>query len=98
MPITVSDVEKIARLAKLEMNQKNAGRLVHQFQEILNYFALLETVSTESVEPMYYALQQDHPEAVLREDEVRESLPVELVLNNAPDSAEDHFRVPKVIE
>jgi aspartyl-tRNA(Asn)/glutamyl-tRNA(Gln) amidotransferase subunit C len=35
---------------------------------------------------------------VLREDEVKPSLPIEAVVGNAPDRADEFFRVPRIVE
>ena len=96
--IATEQVEKIAKLANLRISPEELKRFVPQFQEILDYIAQLEEVSTEGVEPTYHVLEQKSQATPMREDRTAPSLPVETVLENAPDSAEDHFRVPVVIE
>ena len=99
MPISTGEVEKIAELAKLKFDSQELERFVGQFQEILEYIAKLEAVSTEDVEPTYQALEQGEDLATpTREDEVKPCFPVGTALANAPDSSEDQFRVPPVIE
>ena len=98
MPIGTREVEKIADLAHLKFDPQELERFVDQFQEILEYFAQLEEVPTEDVEPTYQALEQEDLATPTREDEVQSCFPVETALANAPDSSEDHFRVPPVIE
>ena len=58
----------------------------------------LETVDTEDVAPMNHALLQVQPETPMREDIVGDSLAGDLAVREAPDSEENQFRVPKVIE
>ncbi len=98
MPISTGEVEKIADLAKLKFDAQELERFVDQFQEILEYIAKLEAVPTEEVEPTYQALEQEDLATPTREDEVKPCFPVGTALANAPDSSEDHFRVPPVIE
>ena len=98
MPISTGEVEKIADLAKLKFDPQELERFVDQFQEILEYIAKLEAVPTEEVEPTYQALEQEDLATPTREDEVKPCFPVGTALANAPDSSEDHFRVPTVID
>jgi aspartyl-tRNA(Asn)/glutamyl-tRNA(Gln) amidotransferase subunit C len=98
VPISTGEVEKIAGLAKLKFDPQELERFVDQFQEILEYIAKLEAVPTEEVEPTYQALEQEDLATPTREDEVKPCFPVGTALANAPDSSEDHFRVPPVID
>jgi len=98
VPISTGEVEKIADLAKLKFDPQELERFVDQFQEILEYIAKLEAVPTEEVEPTYQALEQEDLATPTREDEVKPCFPVGTALANAPDSSEDHFRVPPVID
>ncbi len=49
MPIGTREVEKIAELAHLKFDREELERFVGHFQQILEYFTQLETVSTEAV-------------------------------------------------
>lgn len=98
MPISTKKVGKIADLANLKFTPEELERFVHQFQEILDYFGQLESVPTEEIEPTYHALEEDHLETPTREDQVKPSFDAATALANAPDSSEDQFRVPAVIE
>ncbi len=98
MPIGTREVEKIAELAHLKFDPQELERFVGHFQQILEYFTQLETVSTENVQSAQQAVEEEKLATPTREDEVRPSLPVVTVLDNAPESSEDHFQVPPVIE
>ena len=98
MPISTREVEKIADLANLQFDPQELERFVDQFQQILESFAQLEAVPTEDVSSTYQALEQEKLVTPTREDEVKPCFPVGTALANAPDSCEDHFRVPSVIE
>ena len=95
MPITIKDVEKIADLARLNLTSEEKNKFTKQFNLILEYFKKLNELDTSGIEPLSQPLNITN---VFREDLVRESLPVEKALENAPDKAGNYFKVPKVIE
>ena len=98
MPIGTREAEKIAELAHLKFDSQELERFVGHFQQILEYFTQLERVSTENVESAQQAVEGKKLATPTRADEVKPSLPVATALENAPDSSEDHFQVPPVIE
>ena len=98
MPITKKDVERIAELAHLQFSDEELEPFTVHFQEILDYITALESVNTDDIEPMNHALLQPKPETPMRDDVVGESLEPALAVREAPDSEENQFRVPKVIE
>ncbi|MDI9613728.1 MAG: Asp-tRNA(Asn)/Glu-tRNA(Gln) amidotransferase subunit GatC [Acidobacteriota bacterium] len=98
MPITRDEVLKIADLARLRFSEEELDGFTAQFQDILDYIERLRQVDVEGVEPtIHVSLPADGAPLMFREDEPRESLPVEEALGNAPDAAAGHFRVPKVL-
>ena len=96
--ITVEQVKRIAELAHLQFSAEELKRFIPQFQKILDYIAQLDDITTENVEATYCVLEHTAESVSMREDRIEPSLPVETVLENAPDSAEGHFRVPSVLE
>ncbi len=98
LPVGTREVEKIAELAHLKFDSQELELFVGHFQQILEYFTQLETVSTENVESTQRAVEGEKLATPTREDEVRPSLPVATALDNAPESSADHFQVPPVIE
>ena len=95
MKITIEDVEYVARLARLALNQAEKERMRAQLDSILSYIDKLNELDTSAVEPTSHVLQMVN---VFREDEVRPSLPQEEALANAPDRRDLFFRVPKILE
>jgi len=89
-----SDVEEIALLARLELTADETERLGTDLTAILDHMQSLQQVDTSGIEPMTHAVPM---ELRLRPDEPAESLPVEVALDQAPDAAEDSFRVPHII-
>src|SRR5256885_3221023 len=98
MPITEADIEKIAELAHLEITDDERRVFAPQIAEIVTYVEQLNAIDTSAVEPALGGLtaegQRTDPS---RRDEVEPSLGQELALDQAPDSAAGHFRVPKVL-
>jgi aspartyl-tRNA(Asn)/glutamyl-tRNA(Gln) amidotransferase subunit C len=95
MPVTVTDVRKVARLARLSFSPEEEARLVEELNRILDYVEKLNELDTEGIAPTSHVLPISN---VFREDEVTPSLPREALLANAPSTSRGYFRVPKVIE
>jgi len=98
MEISRKDVEHVARLARLELNQAEQDHMATQLSEILTYVEQLQALDTDAVEPMAQVMTDARPEASLRDDIARPSLPREQAVRSAPDADEAYVRVPKVIE
>jgi aspartyl-tRNA(Asn)/glutamyl-tRNA(Gln) amidotransferase subunit C len=95
MEITTQDVEKVAKLARLELTEVEKTAFTRQLSQILTHVETLKQYDTAGVEPTATVLGQVN---VFRADEVRPSLPVERAVVNAPESTEGFFVVPKIIE
>jgi aspartyl-tRNA(Asn)/glutamyl-tRNA(Gln) amidotransferase subunit C len=93
--ISREDVEHVARLARLALSEAEAERMREQLSGILDYIDTLRAIDTAGVEPTAHAVPLVN---VMREDETRPCLPVDLVLANAPDPCDAFFRVPRIIE
>lgn len=95
MKITEDEVKHIALLARLELKNEEIAQYTKQLNDILIYMEKLNQVDTKNVEPL------SHPfftSTVFREDVVRQSLPQEKAIENAPQRAKGFFKVPKIIE
>jgi aspartyl-tRNA(Asn)/glutamyl-tRNA(Gln) amidotransferase subunit C len=98
MPITESDIEKIAQLAHLELNDKELKMFGAQIAEIVTYVEQLNELDTKDVEPALGGLTPEGERThSLRDDEIKPSLGQRIALEEAPDPAAGHFRVPKVL-
>ena len=95
MQITKEEVEKVAKLARLELTEVEKAAFTKQLSQILTYVETLKQYDTAGVEPTATVLGQVN---VFRSDEVQPCLSVEQALANAPESAEGYFVVPKIIE
>jgi len=98
MPISESDIEKIAQLAHLEITDDERHTFAPQIAEIVTYVEQLNEVDTAAVEPALGGLTlEDEQTEGSRADEVQPSLGQKVALDQAPDPASGHFRVPKVL-
>jgi aspartyl-tRNA(Asn)/glutamyl-tRNA(Gln) amidotransferase subunit C len=95
LSISIKDVEHVAKLTRLDLNDQEKQMFTEQLNAILKYAEKLNELNTEHVEPTSHVIPVSN---VLREDEARPSLPIEKVMLNAPDEDEGQFRVPAVIE
>lgn len=93
--VTLEDVRKVARLARLRFDAAEEKRLVADLNQMLDYAAALEKLNTSGVAPTSHVLPVSN---VFREDTPVASLSQAEALSNAPSSGYGHFRVPKVIE
>ena len=93
--VTRDDVAHVAMLAHLDLSEEEILRLQRELNRILEHFEELQELDTDSVEPMSHAVPMVN---VFREDGVKDSLPIEAVIQNAPDGADGFFRVPRIVE
>ena len=95
MGVSIKEVKKIARLAKLEFKDEELEKFTFQMNEILNYMEQLGEINTDDIEPLYHVIE---PGNVLRNDEVKPSYLREEILKNAPVKSDGFIIVPRVIE
>ena len=95
MKLSTSDVEYVAKLARLEITEAEKQKFTAQLNDILLYIDQLNELDTTGVAPMSHAIAVTN---AFREDRVVESLGTQKALVNAPDARGEFFRVPKVIE
>jgi len=93
--ISREQVEHIAELAKLALTDEELEIYADQLSAILDYVDELSQLDTSAIPPTASVLPLSN---VLRPDEARPSLPTEVALANAPDAAENQFRVAAVLD
>ncbi len=94
MPIDF-DVARVARLARLALDDDELARMQEQLGVILEHAARVQALPTDGVPPTSHPLPMVNS---FRPDEVRPPLPQEAVLSQAPDAADGYFRVPPILE
>jgi aspartyl-tRNA(Asn)/glutamyl-tRNA(Gln) amidotransferase subunit C len=95
MKIDRALLDKIAHLARLDFDEKDAEKMMQDMTAIVDWVEKLKEVNTDGVEPL---TTMSFEVNVLREDKVKEHMPHEEALKNAPKKDDQFFRVPKVLE
>jgi len=81
----------VARLARLRLSEEEVERMTGELSTILDHIDTISGLDLEGVEPTSRVVEREN---VLRADEPRPSLPRETVLEQAPDTDGEGFRVP----
>jgi len=99
MALTSQDIQRIAQLARLELNAPECERMLTQINGFFNIVEKMQAVDTSGIEPL------SHPIAVMQDislrlqpDNVSESNQREANQRSAPAVERGLFLVPKVIE
>jgi aspartyl-tRNA(Asn)/glutamyl-tRNA(Gln) amidotransferase subunit C len=93
--IDEAEVRHIAHLSRLMLSDEEIARFGRELGSILEYFAQLNKVNTEGVEPTAHPLPVRN---VFRHDVPTEPIGVEAALANAPIKETSYFKVPKVLD
>jgi aspartyl-tRNA(Asn)/glutamyl-tRNA(Gln) amidotransferase subunit C len=92
--ITLDQVRHVAKLGRLALDESRLQQLTVQLESILEYVAQIGRVDISGVDPVAHVLPLSN---VLREDVAGPPLPLEKVLQNAPETDGPFFKVPKII-
>jgi len=95
MPLSLDDVRRIARLARLEITPAEADDVRQKLDDIFVMIGRMRAIDTTGIAPMSHALDAVLP---MREDQVTESDHREDYLRLAPAAEAGLYLVPKVIE
>jgi aspartyl-tRNA(Asn)/glutamyl-tRNA(Gln) amidotransferase subunit C len=89
------EIDHVALLARIELKDEEKKLFSKQVGSIIEYVDKLNELDIDDVEPTAHVLPIKN---VFREDELRDSLPREKALQNAPRESDGFYRVPKIIE
>ena len=95
MSIDNSTVKKVAKLARIEINEEEETTLITELNNILGWVDELKQVNTDSVEPMLSVFNESMQ---MREDKAESNFDNKQILDNSPESNSGFFVVPKVVE
>jgi aspartyl-tRNA(Asn)/glutamyl-tRNA(Gln) amidotransferase subunit C len=95
MSLTSEAVRRIAKLARIRVDDAEIAVLQTELNAILGYVEQLNEVDVAGVEPLSGGAQMAMR---LREDVVSDGDIAEQILANAPDRNGNFFAVPKVVE
>jgi aspartyl-tRNA(Asn)/glutamyl-tRNA(Gln) amidotransferase subunit C len=95
MSVDLATVKRVARLARIAVNEEDAHRMTGELNAILGFVAQLDEVDISGVEPMTSVI----PMALRRRNDViTDGNKADDIVANAHGSEENFFVVPKVIE
>ena len=95
MSVDLATVKRVARLARIAVDEDDAQRMAGELNVILGFVAQLDEVDVSGVEPMTSVI----PLAMKkRQDVVTDGGKAADIVANAPATEENFFLVPKVVE
>ena len=95
MALDTDTVRRIARLARIHVDDADLAPLADELNNILGWIEQLDEVDTDGVEPMTSVVEMVQR---LRADQMNDGNLQDDVLANAPAAADGFFAVPKVVE
>ena len=95
MSLDPATVRRIAKLARIRVDDAQVGQLQTELSGILSWIEQLNEVDVEGVEPLTGGARMA---LRLREDAVTDGDQPEAILANAPDRQGNFYAVPKVVE
>ncbi len=95
MSLDEATVARIARLARIRIEDNERAALAGELSNIMGWIEQLNEVDTDDVPPM---TSMEGAKLALRADEVTDGNKADDVLANAPEAQDGHFVVPKVVE
>ena len=95
MSIDLETARRVAKLARIRVEDADLPALAEDFNRILGFVEQLNEVDVDGIEPMTSVTPM---RLKRREDVVTEGGMPEKILSNAPDAREGFFAVPKVVE
>lgn len=92
--ITPDDVAKVARLARLDVDEAQVAHFTSQLAKVMDHFRDIDALDLDGVEPMTQPYELVN---VMRDDVEAPTLDVDEVLGAAPAAEDRRFRVPPII-
>lgn len=99
MPLTLTDVKRIAHLARLELPDHEAEPTLARLNDFFGLVEQMQAVDTTGIEPLAHPIEQIEEVALrLRDDAVSERVDRQEFQRSAPAVQDGLYLVPKVIE
>ncbi|MGV6848043.1 MAG: Asp-tRNA(Asn)/Glu-tRNA(Gln) amidotransferase subunit GatC [Marinibacterium sp.] len=95
MSIDETTAARVAKLARIRVDNAHLPALASEFNTILGFIEQLNEVDIDGVEPMVSVTPM---RLKWRQDKVTDGNQQDKILSNAPDAREGFFAVPKVVE
>ncbi|MDR1768781.1 MAG: Asp-tRNA(Asn)/Glu-tRNA(Gln) amidotransferase subunit GatC [Propionibacteriaceae bacterium] len=94
MALSAQEVERLAKLARIDLTPEELERLAPQLDLIISSVATVSEVAGEDVGVTTHAVELSN---VFRDDVVGSSLSSEAALSGAPVAEDGRFRVPRIL-
>ena len=94
MALSIAEVEHVAELARLNLNQEDLAKFAEQLSSILQYIEKLNQLPTEQIEPLSHILPVVN---VFREDRAQPSPSRADMIANGPLVEDGQYKVPKIL-
>lgn len=95
MSVDKDTVRRIARLARLKLEEDRVEPMMQELNDILTWVEQLKEVDVEGIPPMTSVVEQ---RLKMRDDVVTETNNAAALMRNAPGGEDNFFVVPKVVE
>lgn len=95
MSVDIPTVKRVARLARIAVTDEDAERMTGELNAILGFVEQLNEVDVTGVEPMTSVIPMAMKK---RQDVVTDGNKAADIVANAPETDENFFLVPKVVE
>ena len=89
------DVQKLFTLSKLNINKDEQASLSRDLSSVLSWVSSLQSVNTKHIRPMIHPVPLN---IIYNDDLPPENISLDNTLKNAPESENNHFLVPRVID
>ncbi|MBW8002775.1 MAG: Asp-tRNA(Asn)/Glu-tRNA(Gln) amidotransferase subunit GatC [Planctomycetes bacterium] len=93
--IDKAQAKKVAKLSRLDLTENEIEEFSAQLNAVLEYVEKMNELNTDDVQPLAHCLPVSN---CFREDIVKESLGTEKTLANAPQTDNEFFKVPKILD
>ena len=94
MKIDKELISHVAKVARLELTDKEVKEFLPQLKEILDAFSEIQKVDTKNIEPSYHAVELKNK---MREDKPGKCLDSKTALKNSKNTKNGYFKGPRVI-
>ena len=95
MSVDIATVKRVAHLARIAVSEEDAARMAGELNTILGFVEQLNEVDVAGVEPMTSVIPMEMKK---RQDAVTDGNKAADIVANAPQTDENFFLVPKVVE
>ena len=95
MKLNTNTINKIAKLARIRLSEKEADEFLKDINSILDWVEQLNEVNTDKIDPL---TNISSSALTKRRDENQDINSSDEILQNSPDKLEGYFAVPKVVE